>query len=127
MAAYQELNIIGNCGGEVTARYTPTGQLVGNFSVAVNQSKKVGEEYKNEMMWVRVTIWGDRAETAKKKITKGTEVFVSGRLNFDAETHAPRIWESEGKPQTAFEMTADKIVYLARTATAKAENDDFSD
>ena len=40
--------LIGNVGQDPELRYTPDGNPVANFSIAVNRRRKIGDEYKDE-------------------------------------------------------------------------------
>ena len=43
--------LIGNVGQDPELRYTPDGNPVANFSIAVNRRRKVGDEFKDETEW----------------------------------------------------------------------------
>ncbi|MFI3180021.1 MAG: single-stranded DNA-binding protein, partial [Methylococcales bacterium] len=64
-------------GRDAEVRYLPSGQAVLNVSVANN----VGFGDKQQTVWLRVVLWGKRAEgTLKDYLKKGQQVFVSGEL-----------------------------------------------
>ena len=54
---------VGNLGRDPEMRYTPSGQAVTNFSLAVNDdyTNNNGERVKRTI-WVRVSTWGKQAE-----------------------------------------------------------------
>lgn len=52
------------------------------FSIADRQYSKANGDF---VMWVDVQVWGARAETALKAITKGREVTITGRLVMSRE------------------------------------------
>lgn len=67
----------GTCGKDAEVRYTPSGQAV----LSVNVANNIGFGDKQKTIWVRVVMWGKRAEgTLKDYLLKGQQVFVSGEL-----------------------------------------------
>lgn len=56
------------------------GKQVAEFSVAVS----TGTVAAPETMWVKCTVWGERASRVAEKVTKGCAVHVSGRLKIRA-------------------------------------------
>jgi single-strand DNA-binding protein len=75
------VHFVGNVGSEPVLRFTESKKAVLNFRVAVNQRKKIGDEWKDtNATWYEVTIWGAQAERAVEVIKQGARVFVVGRL-----------------------------------------------
>ena len=67
----------GTCGRDAEVRYLPSGQAVLNVNVANN----VGFGDKQQTLWIRVALFGKRAEgSLKDYLKKGQQVFVSGEL-----------------------------------------------
>lgn len=70
-------SFIGTVGRDAEVRYLPSGQAVLNVTVANN----IGFGDKQQTLWVRVAVWGKRAEgSLKDYLKKGQQVFVSGEL-----------------------------------------------
>ncbi len=67
-------NFTGNLGHAAELRYTQSGEPVVNFNVAV----KSGYGDKALTTWVKCNLWGKRAESLAKYLTKGQQVAVSG-------------------------------------------------
>ena len=103
----QKLTLIGRLGADPDMRFTPGGKAVTNFPVAVN-------EYNDKTLWVRVTVWEDKAENCKEFLKKGSQVYVEGRLDFDADTGGPETYLSkkDGKTRASFNMTAYTVQFL---------------
>lgn len=81
--------IIGNLGRDPEMRFTPSGQSVTNFSVAVSRSWKNQEgEQQEETEWFNVEAWSRLGEVANEYLAKGKKVYVEGRLR----THS---WEDQ--------------------------------
>lgn len=76
------LTIAGNVGKDAVLRRTQSGEPVLGFSVAVDQGKdKSGN--KRASVWVSCSLWGKRAESLERYITKGTKLAVTGRPDVD--------------------------------------------
>lgn len=74
----QLLTIAGNAGKDAVLRRTGSGDPVLSFSIAVDNGKdKDGK--KRESTWFDCSIWGKRAESLERHITKGSKLVLSGR------------------------------------------------
>ena len=62
--SYNHATFIGNLGRDPDVRYTSQGTAVCSFSMAVNNRKKIDGEWKDDTMWIKVTVWGKAGETA---------------------------------------------------------------
>jgi single-strand DNA-binding protein len=72
-----KVQIIGNLGRDPEMKYTPGGQAVTQFSIAVaRNSKKDGEQTD----WFRFVCWDKLAELVDQHLKKGNRVYVEGRL-----------------------------------------------
>ncbi|MCW5850931.1 MAG: single-stranded DNA-binding protein [Anaerolineae bacterium] len=89
-------------------RYTPNGQAVCSFSMAVNRrwTDPQGAVH-DETTWYRVSTWGKLAETCSQYLTKGRLVLVEGeRLKVNAFTNR------EGQAAASIELTAQTVKFL---------------
>lgn len=94
------IEIFGHLGADPEVRFTASGQKVTNLRVATNVRKKG----KDETVWWRVTIWGDRFDKMIAYLKKGSAVIVVGEMD------KPEIYtDKEGRPQISLEMTAEFI------------------
>ena len=74
--------VIGNLGRDPEMRYTPNGQSVTSFSVASNRKYTTSTgERQEETEWFNVSAWGKLGETCSQYLTKGSQVYVEGRLS----------------------------------------------
>lgn len=95
--------ISGHIGKMPELRFTKSGTAVLSFSVAVNERIKDDEgEWTDRPSWVKVTVFGRRAEGLSKILTSGSKVVVSGRLREDR-------WENNGVKKSSLGMIADEI------------------
>jgi single-strand DNA-binding protein len=101
--------IIGNLGRDPEMRYTPSGQAVTQFTVAVNRNYKDAQgERQEETEWFRVVAWGQQAEFAAEYLRKGAKVYVEGRIQ-------TRQWEGQdGQKRYTTELVANTIQNLDR-------------
>jgi single-strand DNA-binding protein len=108
--------IIGNLGRDPEMRYTPSGKAVTSFSVAVSRSWLKGEGERTETTdWFNVVAWGRLAEICSQYLTKGSMVYVEGRL----ET---RSWEAEnGQKHYRTEVVASDVNILDRKGRGAEE------
>lgn len=74
-------NIVRDCGsGEREFGYTQGGMAIARISIAVNSSKKSGNDWVDEVSYFDVNIWGKTAENLKPYLKKGQKVAIDGRL-----------------------------------------------
>lgn len=122
MASLNRVFLIGNLTRDPEIRYTAGGAAVANLGLASNRvySTKTGEK-KEEVCFVRVVVWGKQAETCGQYLSKGSPIFVEGRLQ-------SRSWEGEdGKKNNTLEVVAVNVQFLGRGGKAgevKAEMPD---
>lgn len=82
--SYAKVVLIGNLGQDPELSYTPQGDAVCKFSLAVNDRKKdQNGEYQDVTTWFKVTTWRKLAENASKYLAKGRAVYIEGKLSLD--------------------------------------------
>lgn len=96
------IEIAGHLGADPEVRVTPGGQKVTTLRMATN----IRRGGKDETVWWRVTIWGDRFDKMMPYIKKGSALIVIGEM-----TKAPEIYtDKDGRPQvSSLELTAEMI------------------
>lgn len=85
--------------------YVGNGQARANVSIAVNRSKKNGDQWIDEVSYFDITIWGKTAETLKPYLTQGKQICVEGHLKQDR-------WEKEGQKFSKVSIVADNVQLL---------------
>lgn len=99
-------------GRDAEVRYLPSGQAVLNVSVANN----VGFGDKQQTVWLRVILWGRRAEgTLKDYLKKGQQVFVSGELTMNEYT------ANDGTKKTNLELNATIIDLVGKRESVSSD------
>ncbi|QRN83842.1 single-stranded DNA-binding protein [Chloroflexota bacterium] len=115
--------IIGYLGRDPEMRFTPSGKSVSSFSVACNRSwkSKDGERH-TETDWFNVVAWGDLAEISKQFLSKGSMVYIEGRLQI-------REWvDSNGNQQKSVEIIARDILMMdSKDRNNQNETEEFED
>ena len=95
-------------------RFTQKGQGMSSFDVAVNRRVKdpSSGEWKDDTVFVPVTVWGPVAERCKDKLRKGSPVHVEGRLTTSEYT------DKAGQKRRMMKVTARRVQFLAYSAAA---------
>jgi single-strand DNA-binding protein len=110
----QKIIIIGNLGADPSMRYAPNGKAVTNMSVATSRKYTGNDGQKvTETTWYRVTVWDKRAEVCNEYLSKGSKVYIEGRLIPDPKTGGPKIWQGQNGPGASFEVNADTVIFLS--------------
>jgi single-strand DNA-binding protein len=120
--SFNKIIVIGNLGRDPELRYTPQGTAVCNFSIATNEKKrdKAGD-LQDITTWFRVTLWNKQAENASKYLTKGSSVYIEGRLRIEE-------WmDKDGKPRYTLEVNASDMQFLSGGRGDELSSDSTSD
>ena len=114
MAADNTVTIVGNCTRDPELRFTPSGQAVANFGVAVNRrwQNRQTQEWEEATSFFDISCWQQLAENVAESVQKGTRVVITGRLD-------QRSWETQdGDKRSKIEIVADDVAPSLRWATA---------
>lgn len=106
--SFNKIIVVGNLGRDPELRYTPQGSAVCNFSIATNEKKrdKAGD-LQDVTTWFRVTLWNKQAENASKYLTKGSSVYIEGRLRVEE-------WaDKDGKNRFTLEVNGTDMQFLS--------------
>lgn len=117
MAMDNTVTITGNATREPELRYTPSGQAVASFGVAVNRrwQNRSTQEWEEATSFFDITCWAPLAENVAESVSRGTRVTVTGRLD-------QRSWETEnGDKRSKVEIVADDVAVSLRWATASVQ------
>lgn len=100
MAFYGQ--ITGNIGRDPELKYLDNGRVVANFTVAVRQPKRQGQD--QPARWVKVALWGKPAEYVGNYVKKGDKVVLFGRVELPEQ-----FTRRDGSQGLAEVFTADNI------------------
>jgi len=115
------VSVVGNATRDPELRFTPSGQAIATFGIAVNRSwrNKQTNEWDETVSFFDVTCWAQMAENVAESVTKGMRVVVYGRLQ-------QRSWESApGERRSKVEVVADEVGPSLKFATAQMTRNDF--
>ena len=110
--------LIGHLGRDAETSFTASQIAVTKFSVATNRRWKDQQtgEWKEETDWSRVTLW--RGENVSPYLTKGTQVYVEGRLQTRSYD------DKDGKKVWATDVVADNVIMLGGRGQSGGPPDD---
>jgi single-strand DNA-binding protein len=107
MANLSKVQIIGNVGADPEQRYTQQGTMIVSFRVAVNSGRRMPDgSFRDETEWYRVSTFGRVAENCLQYVTKGSPIFVDGRLRVDRWTG------QDGQPRFTLDVVASDVRFL---------------
>lgn len=89
-------------------RFTQKGQGVASFDLAVNRRYKdsVSGEWKDNVVFVPISVWGPMADRCKEKLRKGSPVLVEGALTSSEYT------DKSGQKHKVLRITARRVQFL---------------
>ena len=107
MANLNMVLLIGNLTRDPELRYIPSGTAVANMGLATNRIYTTQDgERKEEVCFVEIVVWSKTAENCANYLSKGSSVFVEGRLQFDS-------WETEdGQKRSKLRVVANRVQFL---------------
>jgi single-strand DNA-binding protein len=103
-----KVQLTGHLGADPEMRYTAQGSAVTTFRVASNRSWKDREGGAHEETeWFRIVAWDKLGEICNQYLTKGTRVYVEGRLQTRKYT------DRDGQERYATEVIAQDMIILS--------------
>ena len=112
VASVNKVVLIGNLTRDPELTHTASGAAVASFGLAVNRKYKQGDEWKEDVCFVDITTWGNLADNCSKYISKGSPVFVEGRLNLGT-------WEKDGEKRSKLDVVAITVQFLGNKQTTE--------
>ena len=98
------VNLIGRLTKDPELRYTPNGNAVCTLRLAVTRRKRNGDD--QGAVFIDVVSFGSRAEAVAEHMTKGRQVAVSGRLEYQE-------WKAQdGSPRSRHEVIGEQVQFL---------------
>lgn len=107
--------LVGRLTRDAELRFTATGTPVGKFSIAINRSKKSGEQWEEEVHYFDIVLWGKTAEALSKYLLKGKQVAIDGELRQNR-------WEQDGQSKSKVEIHATNIQLLGGSQGASVSS-----
>lgn len=109
------VNVIGRAGRDADMREVRDGLKVANFSIAVSDRDKNGEE---DTTWFDVAVFGETAVKCAEQVRKGDMVHVEGGLKLDTFT------TKDGTEATRIKVSADYVTFLTWRKGGDAKSSD---
>jgi len=108
MSSLNRVLLLGNCTRDSELRYTPNGTAVLSFGLAMNRKYRdaATNEMREDVTFVDVDLWGQRAEVCQELLLKGKLVFVEGRLRFEQ-------WDDKdtGQKRSRLKVVAERVQF----------------
>lgn len=117
--ALNKVMLIGNVGKTPDVKFIESsGVTTANFTLATTERYKdrVTGESKEQTEWHNIVCWRSLAEIAEKYITKGSQLFVEGRIR----TRSYK--DKNGDTRYVTEIMADNIQLLGRRDVGQQEH-----
>jgi single-strand DNA-binding protein len=113
------VNLIGRLTKDPELRYTPNGNAVCTLRLAVTRRKRNGDD--QGAVFIDVVSFGTRAEAVAEHMTKGRQVAVSGRLEYQE-------WKAQdGSPRSRHEVIAEQVQFLGSRPADSDKSDSEAD
>ena len=119
MKGLNEVRLIGNVGSEPTIQFTLVGHKVARFSRATGEEWRdtASGELRKKTAWHSVVARKKVTDVAEKYCTRGSLLFVGGKLETQEYTDA------EGNRRMATQVVADEIIALNATERLTKSDD----
>lgn len=106
--------LVGRLTRDSELKYTKSGMPIARFSIAVNHSRKDGEQWIDEASFFEIDFWGKAAEGVNRYLIKGQQVGVEGELRQDR-------WEQDGQPRQKVVINASNVRLLGNSSSSSQE------
>ncbi len=88
MPGLNRVELMGYLGRDPEVRYTPKGDKITHFSLAVSRRWKAADGSAREATdWFNIEAWGRQGEICQQYLHKGSLIYLEGRLRTDRYEH----------------------------------------
>ena len=112
------INMVGFCGNlvrDAELSYTGSGFPICKMSIAINRSRKVGDDWKDEVSYFDLVGMGKRYEKLTNYLTSGTKIVVDGYAKQER-------WEKDGVKRSKVVFIIDNIEFVgSKSETSKPD------
>jgi single-strand DNA-binding protein len=116
MANFNKVILMGNLTRDPELRYTPSGTAVADFGLAINRRRRnASGERRDETCFVDVTAWGRQAEVVNEYLSKGSPIFLEGRLQLDEWT------SSDGQRRSKLKVVLEGFQFISPRGSSRDE------
>lgn len=106
--------LVGRLGQDPELKYAPNGTAVASLNLATSEVKMKDGKREEKTEWHRVIVFGKQAESCKKYVSKGRQLYIEGRLQ-------TRSWEKDGQKHSIVEVVANVVQFLGERKEGKEE------
>jgi single-strand DNA-binding protein len=107
--------LIGRLTRDSELRFTSSGTAISKFSIAVNRTKRSGDQREEEVSFFDIVVWGKIAEVLNPYLTKGKQVSIAGELRQNR-------WEQDGQSRSRIEVVANNVQLLGGTPSGATDS-----
>ena len=101
MSNFNRVILMGRLTRDIELKYLQSGTAVTEVGLAVTDRRKnQAGDWVEEPVFVDVTLWGRTAEIASEYLSKGSPVFIEGRLKLDT-------WETDGQKRSKLRVVGE--------------------
>lgn len=87
MSSVNKVILVGRLGTDPELSRTESGRAKVRLRVATNHYRRSGDDsFEEQTEWHNVVVWGRQAENCERYLSRGSQVFVEGRLEIDDYT-----------------------------------------
>jgi len=116
MADFNRVILMGRLTRDVELKYTQSGLAVTEIGVAASDRRKnQAGEWIEETVFVDVTLWGRTAEVASEYLSKGSPIFIEGRLKLHT-------WETDGQKHSKLRVVGERMQMIGGRSGAAGPN-----
>lgn len=109
-----QVTLIGYAGDKPDHKEVGAGVPVCRFSLATSESwKNDAGEWQSKTQWHNVVVWRKLADVIAAKVSKGTRVYVSGKIEY-------REYEKDGVKKYATDIVASEVKILEKQEGASS-------
>lgn len=113
MASYNRVILLGNLVRDIELRYTNSRVAICENAVAVNEKRKnAAGEWVDETSFIDVTFFGRTAEVVSEYLSKGSPIFIEGRMKQDR-------WEKDGQKRSKLYVIVDRMQLIGAKGEGK--------
>jgi single-strand DNA-binding protein len=113
MASYNRVILLGNLVRDIELRYTQGRMAICENAIAINERRKnAAGDWIDETSYVDVTFFGRTAEVVSEYLSKGSPIFIEGRLKQDR-------WEKDGQKRSKLHVIVDRMQLIGSKGEGK--------
>lgn len=118
MSGVNKVILVGRLGADPELKQFDGGNSVARLSLATSETWVDKEGQKQERTeWHKISAWGKQAEVIKKYATKGSQLYIEGKIQ-------TRSWEENGQKKYSTEIICSNFEFLGSNGKGQDSNGD---